>query len=240
MIRGNEVFDEENDPERRIARILGISIENWRVGFGDAMKGRSEVIHTFDAILESRTEGKVITILFLRENDENKSQMLMLHRVKSNDVSASASYVLVDYALTKSEETMKDVCHIRDVRVSPPDLEMLKLAGNGDIPSEIGISEIPKEKLVVRIKSRTPMRKNRDRTKIVHDILGTIINLKKASVTQIIYRCNLNYRYAVDILKQMANKGLVDIAHYDGVGKRYRITERGSEVFGRMENHTFI
>lgn len=241
LIGGTEIPDSESVMARRLASILGVDSEGWDIKFGAVIKGRSGVLHTFDAILESNRDHKVATVMFLKETDDEKSQKLMLHNVKSNDIPAYASYLVVDHDLNSRENTIREMCHLKDFKVNPSDLDayrytsVVRVSENGDYtnPGRMeGQTPVSGHKM--------PLRRNRDRTKIVHEILGSVIYLKSASITQLIYRCNLNYKYAKTLLGNMTGKGLIDIVDYDGVGKRYEITAKGLKTFERLEFHEYV
>ncbi len=241
VVSGRNISDDESLMEKRLASIIGVDTNTWDIRFGVVMKGRSGVLHTFDAVIESRNSDRIGTVLFLKETDENKSEKLMMHRVKSNDIAAYANYVVVDHDFNVNDGRLKEMCHLRDFKVNSEDLDAYRYTSmvrinlqNGEDVPEINMNSSSVQK------SRTPSRRNRDRTKIVHEILGSVIYLKNASITQLIYRCNLNYKYAKNLLGHMVGKGLLDIIEYEGVGKRYEITGKGLKTFERLEFHEYV
>lgn len=241
IIDGKNLHNDESLLSDRLASILGIDINTWNIRFGVVMKGRSGVLHTFDAVLESQADDKIATVLFLKETDDNKSETLMMHRVKSNDISAYANYVVVDHDFNSSDNTVREMCHLRDFKVNSEDLDAYRYTSmvriNGQNGNGTGQpTSVPRSSQ----KSKLPARRNRDRTKIVHEILGSVIYLKNASITQLIYRCNLNYKYAKNLLSHMVGKGLLEMIDYEGIGKRYEITGKGLKTFERLEFHEYI
>lgn len=239
IVGGGESSYDESALASRLAPILGIDHEKWRIQFGAVIRGKSGVMHTFDAVLESRTDDRIATVLFLKETDENKSEKLMYHRVKSDDVSAYANYVILDHDLDARTDTIKEMCQLKEFKVNPSDLDAYRYTSMVRV-QENEMKENRQPVSVTVPHNRQPARRNRDRTKIVHEILGSVIYLKSASITQLIYRCNLNYKYAKSLLSSMVGKDLLQMAELDGIGKRFEITSKGLKTFERLEFHEYI
>lgn len=241
IMDGRNVQKDESSLSERLAYIFGIDPSSWNISFGVVMKGRSGVLHTFDAVLESLDGDSLATVMFLKETDENKSEALMMHRIKSNDTQAKVNYVVADHEFNSRENTVKEMCHFRDFRVDTEELEAYRYRSAMRIEAQTVIEKFTENPQNISSEgNRHTRRKNRDRTKIVHEILGSVIYLKNASITQLIYRCNLNYRYAKNLLNQMVVKKLLEVVDYEGIGKRYLITNKGLKTFERLEFHEYV
>jgi len=69
--------------------------------------------------------------------------------------------------------------------------------------------------------------KQRDRLKIVEDILTAALPRNGASKTQLVYQANLNFKRLHRYLLDLAEKGLIAAA--EGSPTRYTTTEKGRD-----------
>ncbi len=75
--------------------------------------------------------------------------------------------------------------------------------------------------------------KRRSRTEVVGDILSVLNEEGGMSITKIIYKCNLNYLYAVRILDYLISKRLLLL---NDLGNRriFRITDDGKDLLHKL------
>lgn len=220
---------------QNLTQAFGFNGNDWSVVENIKIKGKSQAIHTFELALESNRDHSVIPVLYLHELEEGKSEKIMLHRVKSTDISASTGYVLADYDMDAKEKALCEICNLRILRI---DGNLAKKNEEYSTSSPIGYNN----KFTVdfsqshSFRDRKPQikRRNRDRTKITQEILENVLYLEGASITQLIYKCNLNYKSAKTILDEMMSKELIKTVDYKNAGKRYELTERGRRALERL------
>ncbi len=81
------------------------------------------------------------------------------------------------------------------------------------------------------------MRRRRDSTKVIHDILK--IAKGKASRTQIVYQGNLNFKFAERYLTFLVDKGLIQPKLMPGSVTLYELTTQGEDfldLLSRVES----
>lgn len=224
--------------ESKITEILGLDSSDWNVGYRSTIKGKSQMLHFFDAVLESRTDGTLIPIAFIKSNEENISSKIMLHKVKSDDVASIKSYIFTDFPLKARDKLMCDMCHIKFFDIGS--MINKKLLPQSLVDSFYGTAEHTEKSPPSESYDQKPKiftRKNRDRTKIVQDVLENVLYMKSASITQLIYKCNLNYRTAKSLLNDMITKELLKIVEYSSIGKRYELTDKGRKMIERFQSY---
>lgn len=228
-------FEENNsDMLRTMAGYFGFEESDWKIAYNVKIKGKSQTIHTFDVALESTRDHTIIPVLYLKELEDSKSEKIMLHRVKSTDISAATGYVVTDYEIDTKEKALCEICNLKIIRMGT------RPTAAAEYMSSPGISNyslsISRDDTFSNIRSRkAPVKKrNRDRTKITQEILENVLYLEGASITQLIYKCNLNYKSAKTILQELMNKELVKAVDYKESGKRYELTERGKKALERL------
>ncbi|WP_188679377.1 DUF4364 family protein [Thermogymnomonas acidicola] len=80
-------------------------------------------------------------------------------------------------------------------------------------------------------------KKNRDRSEIIMDILRIAKEEQDgAKITRLIYKANLNYRIAKDILDDLIEKNLVEVVESEGHAY-YRPTSKGLQVLELLEKY---
>lgn len=232
----SEMSNDDPSTAMRLAETLGIDPEEWRIVFKGTIRGKSQILHYFDMVMESEINKTLAPVIFLRSTDENKASKIMLHKVKSDDVSANLSFVMTDFSLEPKERILCEMSHIKVVYLG--NLNGDKLISDRFHNMFYEVSEAVKRNTDDTIFSEKPKifrRKNRDRTKIIQDVLESVLYMKSASITQLIYKCNLNYKSAKNLLNEMISRDLLKIVEYSSVGKRYELTDRGRKTLERLQ-----
>lgn len=218
-----------------LAQVFGFNRDDWSVVENVKIKGKSQAIHTFELGLESKKDHSLIPVLYLRELDEGKSEKIMLHRVKSTDISASNGYVITDYDMDAKEKALCEICNLRVVRANGNSLSIEgKNISSHVVRANARYTGDFAQPHSFRERKPQIKRRNRDRTKITQEILENVLYLEGASITQLIYKCNLNYKSAKTILDEMMSKELIKMVDYTNTGKRYELTERGRRALERL------
>lgn len=231
----NEISDDP-DASFKMFEILGIDPGVWKIVFRGTVRGRSQILHYFDMVLESESSGSLVPVMFLKSTETNKSSKIMLHKVKSDDISSDMSYIMTDFAMDPKDKILCEMSHLRAVNLGSAKGSVLVSEKFHD--AFYGIEEAVKRKTNDPIFSEKPKifrRKNRDRTKIVQDVLESVLYMKSASITQLIYKCNLNYKSAKSLLNDMIAKDLLKIVEYSSIGRRYELTDRGRKMLERLQ-----
>lgn len=217
-----------------ITEMFGFDHEEWKLVYDVKIKGSSQVIHYFDTALQSLKENRLIPILFLSRFDEDKSNKILLHRVKTTDTMIPGGIVVTDYEMDPKEQDLCEICNLKVYRLKTTTIpSALVVSEDVNLISRNGADERSRELLDNRKKTRV-QRRNRDRTKIVMDILSNVQFLRGASITQLIYKCNLNYKSAKSILNDLLTRELLKIAVYDNQIKKYELTDRGRTALERL------
>ncbi len=232
----SEVGNDDPDTAAKISDIIGIDSSEWRIVFNGTIRGKSQILHYFDIVMESELNRTLAPVLFLRSTDENKASKIMLHKVKSDDISANQSYVFADSTLDPKDRILCEMSHLKIVQIDENN--------RGTLLSDrfhnafYDVEESVKRETNDEIFSEKPKmfrRRNRDRTKIIQDVLESVLYMKSASITQLIYKCNLNYKSAKELLNEMMSKNLIKIVDYSSIGKRYEMTDRGRKMLERLQ-----
>lgn len=227
---------DEREPEngRFLPDMFGFNQNDWKLVYDMRVKGKSQTLHTFGLALESLRDHSIIPVLFLNQADVGKSEKIMLHRVKSADVSANLGYVAVDFDLDAKERALCDICNLSVVRVPPSNnrhQEIQEISSDTKEKEHYSIQSFNQE---MNQKRPAIKRRNRDRTKITQEILENVLYLRNASITQLIYKCNLNYKSAKTILNDLIKRDLVKIVNYESNGRRYELTDRGKRALEKL------
>ena len=74
----------------------------------------------------------------------------------------------------------------------------------------------------------------REKIFIVKEILELLKINDNINITKIIYKCNLNYRYAVTLLESLIKKGIVENIEYKN-GVKYRMTGEGLKYLEQLQ-----
>lgn len=232
----SEMSNDDPATTSKMSEILGIDPTEWRIVFKGTIRGKSQILHYFDLVMESDRNRVLAPVLFLRSTDENKASKLMLHKVKSDDISANLSYVMTDFPMDPKDRILCEMSHLKVVNVG--NFQNGRLVSDRFHNAFYDVSETIRRTTNDEIFSEKPKifrRRNRDRTKIIQDVLESVLYMKSASITQLIYKCNLNYKSAKSLLNEMIGKDLLKLVEYSSIGKRYEMTDKGRKMLERLQ-----
>lgn len=217
-----------------VTDIFGFNPKEWKLVYDVKIKGSSQVIHFFDTALQSVNDSRFIPILFLSRVDEDKSNKILLHRVKTTDTMVPGGIVVTDYEMDPRDQDLCEICNLKVHKLksrSVPDAVLI----TEDVRSLSRSKADDRNRELLDNRKRTRVqRRNRDRTKIVMDILSIVQFLRGASITQLIYKCNLNYKSAKTILHEMLSRELLKIVTYENTIRKYELTDRGRTALERL------
>jgi len=222
--------------------------EEWEEIYGAKLKDNNNTYHTVDMILKSVDTGKIIIIAILNQNIINKLDKLRELQNSSNNVKHPEKMALssekVTYEMDKLRELQNisnNVKHYAKIALYSGKLnkEVQEYASKYDIYlfkklviTHNGIEKIISLKKYNNIKSGTYPKNNnrtpvprRQRITIVKEILNLMME-GNVNITKIIYKCNLNYEYAISLIEKLINEGYVEAIEYNAV-ILYRITDNG-------------
>jgi predicted transcriptional regulator len=99
----------------------------------------------------------------------------------------------------------------------------------------IEVPASPAEKTIHHPDSKYDKIQRREKIFIVKEILDTVNSSDGINITKIIYRCNLNYQYAIKLLENLIQKGMVDVMEYKN-GIKYAITSEGKNYLNELKS----
>ena len=70
---------------------------------------------------------------------------------------------------------------------------------------------------------------------IIREMLEAIKLSDGMNITKIIYKCNLNYQYAIKLLEDLAGRGVIQLIDYKG-GIKYKITATGIKYLNDLKS----
>ncbi len=83
-------------------------------------------------------------------------------------------------------------------------------------------------------KIKFPKNLRRSREEIRKDILDTISGASSLNITHIIYRCNLNYEYALRLLLDMVRENILE-ANEESSSIKYKLTTEGFNYLSNLK-----
>ena len=222
---------------RTISKIMGLDLPEWKLMRDLSLKGKSGSSHSFDYVLQSIKTGTIIPVLNLREHLGDRYEKILMHRVMAADIEASSGVILISTDLEPKEKNLCDICNFTVFKTP---------VGNAShVSYNIGRSFATKILNIERDPTYTQSRNhskrhNRDRTRITEEILDTVYSLEGASITQLIYKCNLNYKSAKEIMGELIKRELVKTERNGENNLKYEITDRGRRVLERLRVYEMV
>lgn len=214
---------------------LGITEKDWKIEFNSVARGNSGLEHKFDILLNSMSgNGERIVCMVLGHGISERSTRMSTFYAHSMDVSASRIILF-----TAEPPSMEEKMLSTSLGVEVYEFSDIRLDSDKKDNHETGINQtevIVAPTQVRRQKATTgkSRKRYRDRTQIIHEILNSTSSEDGATITKIIFRCNLNYNSARNIIEDMLRKELIALRKGEDERKTYRITKRGSNLLEKL------
>ncbi|AGO60988.1 winged helix-turn-helix domain-containing protein [Ferroplasma acidiphilum] len=160
-----------------------------------------------------------LVLINLSGNTNNKLKILseVNNFYKNNTVKKIALYSGI------IDQKIKYYCNTYSISL----MKTIKLL-NGDL--EISI-KVHKNWLM---ENSVDKNRRRNKDEIILNILETIRETD-LNITNIVYRCNLNYKYCIDLIDSMIEKKIIEATEQDKT-IRYKITSYGIEYMHKLES----
>lgn len=210
---------------------LNLVGDSWNALQGATVKGKSGLDHRFDFLLSSKDEPvKTIVCMILEDAGTEGSARLSTFYAHAMDVSADRMIVLTSKGASLEQRMLSTSLGI----------ELFQLGDSGRKDSQPARPSRAQTEGTEAKASLRGRKKYRDRTQIVHEILTSTSAEEGATITRIIFRCNLNYNSARAIIEDMVKKELIAIKHNEENKKVYRITKMGSNLLEKLHFYDSI
>lgn len=216
-----EVIDMVNNSE------IILDGNEWEDRYYEALEDKNNE-YKFDIFICSRISNKVIPVILLKGNTEAKLKKLkeFINKVPLKEFNTRIAI----YTGILSPE-IKDT-----VLKNKIDLYKRIILNHNNIYK---IIEVPGTKFFEKtnngIENAMEKVKRREKIFIIKEILEMLKNSENVNITRIIYKCNLNYRYAVALLENLIKKGMVENTEYKN-GIKYNITPSGLKYLEDLQN----
>lgn len=242
--------------KKRNAHYIGpeeviFNLEEWEMRTNFNIMGSSKNIHQFDYALISRKDrSEVIPIGILTGSKQERMDSLLVLYMKSKDLSLNRRYALSSQTVTPYENFLAGIFNVPIAKsiLLRDEENSIRISAEGLNRSETVILEVPKprspekstpEGTVKEDRSDSAGRHRRDHTMIMHDVLSLAKTYGDLGITNIIYKCNLNYRSALRTVNELLENRLIEISDTGGAKQKYKITKKGISMLEDMRRFTF-
>jgi len=192
--------------------------ESWSVNERAKIKGASGFTHIIDCLAESPT-GQRLGVLFVTEDEASVYEALGKIHIMKSDLKVPMQLVMcVPYQMIRITTSLADspeVLIVNEVRYGKT--VITKNGSAGATSSKASADYVKKERV------------KRDRMRIMLDVLN-LLQDQDSRITNIIYKCNLNYRMASDLLDEMIKKNYVQVIRNQNDPPAYAVTKDGEEA----------
>ncbi len=188
--------------------------------------GKDKFSHYYSIALKSKNSNEIMPVIILTGT--------MLEKVK----------ILGDFMKDLENINYRSIIAIYSGNL---DSELKRMAKNTNINlcKELIITSNDIKKVItvkdekdIKINNKKIMKKNdhrRERIYIIKEILELITEYENVNITKIVYKCNLNYEYAINIIEDLIEKGFVSLDE-DQNSIKYSITTKGIEYLITLRN----
>ena len=206
--------------------IIVFDSNEWEEVYNGIVSSRVD-IYKVDLILRSRKTGEEIPVVMLRGSSDSK-----IKKIKEFTENVSRNQYTRKIAIYGG--------------VIPPELREISLKFNitlchkiilnhTNMSKIIEVPAIPVEKPLQQPENKYEKIQRREKIFIIKEILDTVNSSEGINITKIIYKCNLNYQYAIKLLENLIQKGMVDVMEYKN-GIKYAITSEGKNYLNDLKS----
>lgn len=192
-------------------------LHNYTVAIPDGRKV------PFDLVIRKRENpSEIITVIYINDSFDVER----IARFFRNSVNAGAQRYIVVSKLQLYENQL-NFC--RDLNVEIVSSIIMTHSGENRPVSHFSLRSSDTSDGVSH-----STRKKRDRTAIIKEILQLAKHYENLGITKIIYKCNLNYLSAKNLLDEMIDRELLEIVSSETSNKAYRITGVGQSTLKKL------
>ena len=209
-----------NDTEKLTVSHGSLTVPaSWSIFEKAKINGISGFTHIIDSLAESPM-GKKIGILLVTEDEASVYEAIGKIHIMKNDLNVPIQLVMcVPIEMTRITTSLADspeVLIVNEVWYGKTRINKnSSTATNSN--SRVSSDYVKKERV------------KRDRMKIMLDVLN-LLQDQDSRITNIIYKCNLNYRMASDLLDEMIKKNYVQVIRNHNDPPAYAVTKDGEEA----------
>ncbi len=199
--------------------ILQLDPNVWTLKQKVSLKGKSGINHHVDFYCESKDGGKII---ILKTDKDYGSIYEIVGKVQ---ILMAEKYSDLTFIMCSCDENHGSL------------INAVKMIGaiiikNFRLGSELFTADSGKPSAkdsFVRRNTSGSMRMRRDRMRIMLDVME-LLNERSSRITNIIYKCNLNYRTANELLDELIKKNYVQLRSDNYNESSYSLTKAGSDA----------
>ncbi len=227
------------------------NLDEWDLKTDFNIMGTSKIIHHFEYALISRDNRTVvIPVTVLTGSKQDRMDSLVLLYLRSKDLGTPRRFCISSQTVSPYENFLSGIFNVPVVRsiLLSGDEKSVRITADGisqrenNTEMEIEAKEKPIKhdpETVREEKSDTVSRHRRDHTMIMHDILSLARSYGNLGITNIIYRCNLNYRSALRAVNELLDNRLLEISDTGGAKQKYKITQEGISKLEEIRRFSF-
>lgn len=203
--------------------ILEIQSNDWTMKTKYRIGGKSGALHDVDFYFES---GSGIKVLIIREEPSENSMYEIIGRIQMLRMEVGTDYIFVLCSCGDYNNSFLKALSTTQARM----INKLKF---GDQVFTGGSGGSNQKRSIKSENSASRLKIKRDRIRIMLDIME-LLNDQSSRITNIIYKCNLNYRTANEMLDEMIRKNYVESRKDNEKGNSYSLTKIGREAMSNV------
>lgn len=198
----------------------------WEDSYNEPLDGVSQE-YKFDLIIHSRKTDERIPVILLKGNSENKMRKVkeFIDMVPKNEFKRKIAIYSGVIGPEIKETVLKYGMKLyKKIIMNQGNMEKII-----EVPGAQFFDDYGKE-----MERGYEKIQRREKIFIVKEILELLKINDNINITKIIYKCNLNYRYAVTLLESLIKKGIVENIEYKN-GVKYRMTGEGLKYLEQLQ-----
>ncbi|AKA48257.1 hypothetical protein IX51_03100 [uncultured archaeon] len=212
---------------------LKLKGNDWTYSINAWVEGRSGLMHQFDFLISSAKKEDRIVCMLLKSDAKDRMGRIATFFAHSKDVNSTRAVIIFESAPAMEEKMLSTSLGMEILLNGRTGEDSYR--GRGPEAEENGALKYRKNSF-----SRGPKKRYRDRTQIIHEILSSTSDSGGATITKIIFKCNLNYRNAKEIIGDMIKKQLLEVKRDEENKKVYRITKVGSNIMEKLHYYDSV
>lgn len=210
--------------------------EKWEFLMGPQIKGRSGKIHEFDFAFCLKGEKNLI-VLGKKFSSEIRNGLaaLTFFNAQSDDVSAFRKIVFCEKVFSPEEKLLANALKIEVLTDLSQVNEFLGTTmSRVREPNSVKVDVNAILSLEKESKSEKTKKKYRDRTRLIQEVLSSASVENGTTLNNIVFKCNLNYNSARNIVDDLIKKELLGIETNDEEKTVYRVTGDGHKMIEKL------
>lgn len=206
-------MNEELPDTKFLEDSIAFDSDAWIVRSNASYSGKNNITFKFDFIFEHRISGLKVLMLKLSGSNKIRYNQLAILNLLLNSLDETIRVFVISCKWRHNEKKLLD-------------------ALNSNLTKKVGVYDSTGKTKWYGEPENQHLSKKREKSAVIREIIS-LLGDHECKITEVVYKCNLNYAKASDLLSELIEKKMIMMDIQDGT-KLFKATREGLEFARKL------